>query len=335
MILTNYLPWIISGSVLLVLIIVIILICTRKKYNFNSIPDMSGKTVVVTGSTSGIGYETAKELAKRNAYVILASRNEKKGADTIAKIKEEYPNALVEFIKLDTSSLESVKNFKDEICKRNILIDSLVLNAGIYKVPKRELSIDGNERQLATNYLGHFALVSHLLPYVKNEDSSSIVSVSSLSHSWSKLNLEDLNLTNSYKPTKAYAQSKLALLMFSYELQRRLENKGLNIRSIAVHPGISKTGIVRFGDRGTKFSQKLWSLGFSIVGQSQKKGALPTIYAVCESDAQAGKYYGPDMLFGSKGYPKLVHSSKYSKRIKEASILWEKSEELTNLKFDI
>ena len=125
---------------------------------------MDGKVIVITGSTSGIGYETALELAKRDAHIILASRNPKKGEDTITKIKSEYPNAKVEFIKLDTSSLESVRNFKDEFDKTQLKIDALVLNAGICKVPTRELSVDGYERQFATNYLGHFALTSYLMP---------------------------------------------------------------------------------------------------------------------------------------------------------------------------
>ena len=321
-------------SIILVVILLTVLILCRKKFNFKDIPDQSGKIIIVTGSTSGIGYETAKELAKKNAHVILAARNPKKAQTAIENIKKEYEKASLEFMQLDTSSLESVKEFAKNFAQSNRQIDALVLNAGIYKVPKREVSVDGNERQLATNYLGHFVLTGLLLPFIKNSEESRIVSVSSLSHSWTKIDQEDLNLEKSYKPTKAYAQSKLALLMFSYELARKLNEKDLKIKSIAVHPGIAVTGITRFGDTSKKLTQKIWNLGFMIVGQSQKKGSLPTLYGVTSNEVISGAYYGPDMLFGSKGYPVKVSSSRYSKNINEAKKLWEKTEKITGFKYD-
>lgn len=193
-----------------------------KIWNVDTIPSQSGKTIIITGATSGIGYEAALALAKADATVVLASRNEAKGNMTLEKIRAMCPSAKVSFMRLDTSSQTSVKNFCNEWRKTGKAIDCLILNAGISNVPTREETIDGFERQLATNYLGHFTMTALLLPYMNRNADARIIPVSSLAHKRTHLRFDDLQLKSHYNPMTAYNHSKLTVLTFALELSRRL-----------------------------------------------------------------------------------------------------------------
>lgn len=300
-----------------------------------NIPSQSGKTAIVTGATSGLGYETALALAKADAQVILAARNEEKAGNTISHILKEYPQAKLRFMQIDTSSLSSVRSFAEQWRSENKKIDMLILNAGISNVPAREVTADGFERQLATNYLGHFALTGLLLPYVKQEKDSRIVLVSSLSHKRTQLHFDDLQLEKAYNPMVAYSQSKLAVLTFAFELAERMKESGSPISVIPAHPGVAATGITRGGDRVKPIIQKITKRMFGLVGQTAAEGALPIIYAAASPDAQSGVFYGPDGRGERKGSPAPASFAPYAADRKIAGRLWTASEKLTGVHYEI
>lgn len=300
-----------------------------------NIPSQKGRTAIVTGATSGLGYETALALAKADAQVILAARNEKKASNTISDILNEYPQAKLKYMQIDTSSLSSVRSFAEQWRRENKGIDMLILNAGISNVPAREVTEDGFERQFATNYLGHFALTGLLLPYVKQEKGSRIVFVSSLSHKRTQLNFDDLQLEKAYNPMVAYSQSKLALLTFALELSKRMNESGSPVSVIPVHPGVAATGITRGGDRIKPIIQKITKRMFGLVGQSAAEGALPSIFAAASPDAQNGVFYGPDGRGERKGNPAPAIVAPYADDREIAGRLWTASEKLTGVHYEI
>jgi NAD(P)-dependent dehydrogenase (short-subunit alcohol dehydrogenase family) len=288
------------------------------------IPDQSGKVAIVTGANSGIGYDTARELAKKNATVIMACRNTEKGEAAARLIINDYPQAMVIVKQLDLSDLESVRRFAENFRAGYDHLDMLINNAGVMAIPYGKTA-DGFERQFGTNHLGHFALTGLLLDPLLNTGNSRVVTVSSTGHRAGRINFEDLNCEESYSKWIAYAQSKLANLLFAYELQRRLDAVGSTAISVAAHPGYTATNL----QSGTFF--KFLN---PIFGQEQEMGALPTLYAATSPDVNGGDYIGPDGFMEQRGYPKKVRSNGSSHNEANARKLWQVSEEMTGVRFD-
>jgi NAD(P)-dependent dehydrogenase (short-subunit alcohol dehydrogenase family) len=281
------------------------------------IPDQSGRTVIVTGANSGLGENAARELAAHGATVILACRNTDKGKAAAARMRGD-----VRVHKLDLANLQSVRSFAGHSGP----VDVLINNAGVMATPHRTTA-DGFELQFGTNFLGHFALTGLLLPKVGDR----VVTLSSQAHRIGRIDLADLNWTRRrYRRWAAYGQSKLADLMFAFELQRRLANTGSPVRSVAAHPGYAATELQSHTDT---FQDRVMGWLNPVIAQSGAMGALPELYAATMPDVVGGAYYGPDRLHEMRGHPKRVGSSAASRDQAMAVQLWAKAESLTGVRF--
>ena len=301
-----------------------------QKWTAADVPDQSGRIAIVTGANSGLGYDTAAILADKGAHVVLAVRNLDKGKEAVDRIKAASPNAVVALQQLDLSSLDSVRKAADELGAAHPRIDLLINNAGVMYVPTREITKDGFEMQFGTNHLGHFALTGLLLDNMLSVDGSRVVTVSSVGHRLlARIHFDDPHLQRKYNRVEAYGQSKLANLMFTYDLQRRLKRKGVPTVALAAHPGFSDTELMRYlPDFIPNF---VWKIGT----QPADKGALPTLRAATDPGAQGGQYYGPDGLGEVKGSPKVVASSAQSRNEELQRRLWTMSEELTGVTYPV
>lgn len=299
------------------------------------IPAQAGRVAVVTGASSGIGYETALALAGAGARVVLAVRDPAKGAHTAETIATAHPGADLAVRVLDTARLASVRGFAEASRTDGAPIDLLILNAGIAAVPRREESPDGFERQLATNYLGHFALAGLLLPILRPSPGTRIVAVASLAHRSGEIRFDDPHWREGYGPQKAYRQTKLAMLMFALELERRLRAAGRSERALAAHPGLALTDVFRRGDRAGAFQRAAGRVLFSLVGQSAARGALPILYAATAAAARGGGYYGPDGIREARGDPKPARIFPPAADRAAAARLWAMSEAMTGVRFDL
>ncbi|WP_342150099.1 oxidoreductase [Methylorubrum sp. SB2] len=297
------------------------------------IPPQAGRVALVTGASSGIGYETALALAGAGARVVLAVRDPAKGARTAEAITEVHPRADLTVREIDTARLASVRACAETLRKEGESLDLLILNAGIAAVPTREESEDGFERQLATNYLGHFALTGLLLPMLCPSPDTRIVTVASLAHRSGKIRFDDPHWRAGYGPQKAYRQTKLAMLMFALELERRLRRAGRPERALAAHPGLALTDVFRRGDRAEAFQQAVGRFLFALVGQAASRGALPTLYAATAPEARGGGYYGPDGLREARGAPKPARIFPHASDEADAARLWAMSEAMTGVRF--
>jgi NAD(P)-dependent dehydrogenase (short-subunit alcohol dehydrogenase family) len=298
---------------------------SKQKWDSGDIPDQKGRVVIVTGSSSGIGYETARVLANKNATVVIAVRNLQKGNAALDKIKAGYQNADVRVIELDLADLESIRNFAAEFKSNFSRLDLLINNGGVM-MPPYSKTADGFELQFGTNHLGHFALTGLLLDLIEKTHDSRIVNVSSGSHTYGELDFDDLNWENrSYKKMKAYGDSKIANLYFTFELQRRFENRNMNIIASAAHPGWTATELQRHVG--------IFDFLNRFLAQGIEMGALPTLYAAIALDVKGGDYYGPSGWREMKGYPKKVESNELSHSREIAAKLWDLSEKLTGIKF--
>ena len=298
---------------------------SKQKWDTEKIPDQKGKVVIVTGSSSGIGFEAARVLASKNATVIIAVRNPEKGNSTVNKIRGQYKNADVHFMELDLADLDSVRLFAKAFKEKYNKLDVLINNAGVM-IPPYSKTKDGFELQFGTNHLGHFALTGLLIELLKNTNGSRIVNVASAAHKYGNLNFTDLNWEKrKYKAWRAYGDSKISNLYFTYELQRRLADTKSNVKVTAAHPGWTATDLQRhsklFVFMNGFFAMKIW------------QGALPTLRAAIDETAQSGDYFGPDGWQEWRGYPQKVESNKLSHDKKIATKLWEVSEQLTGIKF--
>jgi NAD(P)-dependent dehydrogenase (short-subunit alcohol dehydrogenase family) len=299
----------------------------QKKWDSSNISDQQDRVAIVTGSSSGIGYETARVLANKKATVIIAVRNLKKGNSAANRIREEYKNADVKVMELDLASLESVRNFADDFKKKYSRLDLLINNAGVM-MPPYSKTADGFELQLGTNHLGHFALTGLLIDVIKDTENSRIVTVSSGAHQYGQLDFDDLNWEKrKYKPMKTYGDSKIANLYFTYQLDRKLKEKNHTTLAAASHPGWTATELQRHSG--------LFSFLNRFFAQDIAMGALPTLYAAVEPDVKSGDYFGPSGFKEMKGYPKKVESNELSHNKDIAKRLWEVSEELTGVKFNL
>ncbi len=297
------------------------------------IPDLSGRYAVVTG-TGGLGYETALELARHGAEIVLAGRNPAKGAQSVAKIRAAAPGAKIVFAELDLADLKSVAAFAARMTAQGRALDLLVNNAGVMAFPTRRVTVDGFETQFATNHLGHFALTARLLPLLRGAAHPRVVTVSSLMHRIGKIRFRDLQAQRRYAPNRAYGQSKLANLLFALELQRRSDAKGWNILSDAAHPGGSMTDLVPNG-RGysSGLMGRIERRLMNLIAQSPADGALPQLFAATSPEAKPAAYYGPQNFFGVSGPPGLAKISRRARDPKVAARLWDVSEKLTGVTF--
>ena len=296
------------------------------KWTLENIPDQRGKIVIVTGANSGIGYEAARALARKGANVIMACRSLEKGEAAMAQIRRENLQGEAILRQLDLADLSSVRNFADEFLEEYKQLNILINNAGVMAIPYRKTK-DGFEMQFGTNHLGHFALTGLLFELLKNTPNSRVVTVSSYAHIVGKINFDDLNSEKSYQKWLAYGQSKLANLLFAYELQRRSAKNGDNPISIAVHPGYAATNLQN--------SSSFFSFTNNFMAQSQEMGALPTLYAATNPEIEGGEFIGPDGFLAQRGYPHKARSSARSYDPETAQRLWQVSEKLTGVRFDV
>ncbi|UMY64347.1 MULTISPECIES: oxidoreductase [unclassified Flavobacterium] len=291
-----------------------------------------GKTILITGANSGIGFEATKVLSKKGAHIIMTSRNLQKGNEALEAIKKGSPNAKLDLMQLDLADFHSIKKFSDEFHSKYSKLDVLVNNAGVMNPPKREVTKQNFEVQFGTNHLGHFLLTGLLLDTLKNTPNSRISVQSSIVHKTESMkpdiHFDDLNFEKSYNRDQAYAQSKLANLLFAYELDRRLKTHNIKMIVTAAHPGYTKTNLQ--ANSGFMIAVVL----NNILAQNVKIGALPILRAATEENLKGGEYFGPTKTMEMRGFPELVKSSDKSYDKDLAKRLWDVSEKLTGIKYE-
>jgi len=308
----------------------------KTPWTASDIPSQQGRRVLITGANSGIGFHTALELARHGAELILPARSEAKAKDAVERIRAEVPNAKVHTDILDLADQSSIRAFAARTIQRfpSQSLDLLINNAGVMAIPTREVTVDGFERQFATNFLGPFALTALLLPSIKPQPGSRIVAISSNAGKYGKIAFDNLQSERRYRPMfGAYTQSKLADLIFAVELQRRLTAAHSPILSVAAHPGYAVTNLHDSGP-GTKTSPMKVLLNLlHPLSQDAHHGALPTLFAAVSPAAQPGGYYGPDGFLETKGDPTAATIVAAAKDQAVAARLWEQSERLTGVTF--
>jgi len=297
------------------------------KWTFDSIPDQSGRRVVVTGSNTGIGFEAARQLALKGAEVVICSRSVDKGREAMERIRQEAPQARVCLEQLDLGDLDKVKDFAARVKQGGEKLDLLILNAGVM-VPPEGKTVQGFETQFGVNHLGHFALTAHLLPLLQSTEGSRVVVLSSTAATRGKMDFEDLHFQKrGYHAWAAYGQSKLANQLFTRELQRRLDAAGSKVLVTAAHPGWTATDLQRTS--GT------FRLLNPIFAMKPPQGALPTLRAATDPAARGADYFGPGGIMQVRGYPQRVDMVKLAMNDADARRLWEVSEELTGVEFGL
>ena len=306
-------------------------------FTTDDIPDQTGQLAVITGANSGTGYETALELARKGADVVIASRNADKGHQAIQRIRRAVPTAKCTFEALDLADQASVAAFADRLLAQGRPIDVLVNNAGVMALPTREETVDGFERQLATNYLGHFALTARLLPLLKAGEAR-VVSLSSIAHRRGRIAFDDLNAGHGYSAWPVYAQSKLAMLMFALELDRRSRANGWGLTSIAAHPGVARTGLVAAGPLGRRpFARLVMSVLFPpiapLFSNSAAGGALPILMAATDPAVPGGAYVGVTRMREMKGPPGVAKAEPKALDAAAAARLWDVTEAMLDVRF--
>ena len=299
------------------------------------IPRQTGRLTAITGATGGLGLETALALAGAGADVVLTGRNAQKGQAALGAIRAQYPAASVRYAHLDLASLASVRQFAEQFAGEHATLDLLINNAGVMTPPQRQTTTDGFELQFGTNYLGHFALTERLLPLLRAGRKRRVVNLRSIAHkSGAAIHFDDLQWQRSYRPWAAYAQSKLAMLMFALELQRRSDANGRGLLSNATHPGYARTDPIANGPGADTLLQMLNRLTFEpLASQSAADGALPMLFAATEPDAKPAGYYGPTGLFELKGPPGEAQIARHAQDKTVAARLWEVSEALTHARW--
>jgi NAD(P)-dependent dehydrogenase (short-subunit alcohol dehydrogenase family) len=304
------------------------------RWSAADIPDLTGRVAVVTGANSGLGWQTALELARHGAAVTMACRDEGRGTQAVDRLRAEVPGADVALRLLDLSALDSVRTFAEELVAAHAAIDILVNNAGVMAVPHRQ-TVDGFEAQFATNHLGHFALTGRLLPALLAHPSSRVVTVSSAVAVVGRIDFDDLQSTRRYLRWEAYAQSKLANQLFAYELARRAEAAGASLLSLAAHPGYADTNLQTAAPTmaGHRVRAEIMRVGNRLFAQSDADGALPQLYAATAPDVGNGEYFGPDRMFGQRGHPTRVGAPHQARSRETARRLWAVSEALTGVEY--
>jgi len=300
-----------------------------EKWTVDHIPDLSGKVVIITGANSGLGFESAKVLAQKGANVVLACRNLHKAQKARNLIQEAVPDALIEIILIDLGDLSSIRKFTEKFMGRYQRLDILINNAGLM-TGQYQKTKDGFEKHLGTNHLGHFALTGLLFDYHHKTQNSRIVTVSSLTHGLAKMDFTNLLYEGGvgYKPMAAYGRLKLANMLFTFELQRRLTRIGSSTIAVAAHPGISTTNMAPY----IHFSKIVLPVAKKVL-QNPRKGAYSGLRAATDPFAQGDTYFGPRGFMGISGAPVIVNPSSSSRNEDHARKLWEVSERLSGVCF--
>jgi NAD(P)-dependent dehydrogenase (short-subunit alcohol dehydrogenase family) len=296
------------------------------RWTADDIPAQGGRVVVVTGANSGIGYETTRALAAHGATVIMAVRDEAKGAAARNEIRDEHPAAQLELRHLDLADLTSVRAFAATVSRADVLIN----NAGVM-MPPRTLTAQGYELQFGVNHLGHFALTAMLFDVLAKSEDPRVVTVTSISHKRGRIHLDDLHGEHKYSRSGYYAQSKLANVVFGLELNRRLRASGSAMRSVLAHPGVAATNLQSTGPTG--LAKIAFQLGNRLMAQDAAMGALPILYAATNPEVEGGQLIGPDARNEAKGYPTVVEPLDAARDRELARRLWELSEELIGERF--
>jgi NAD(P)-dependent dehydrogenase (short-subunit alcohol dehydrogenase family) len=307
-----------------------------REWTRDHIPDLTGHHMLVTGANSGIGFEAARLLAERGAHVTLACRSVQRGQDALARLRAQVRNGHAELLELDLSDLADVRAATDRWRSDHDRLDVLVNNAGVMAPPLRRTS-DGFELQFGVNHLGHFALTGALLDVLLATNRARVVTVSSGAHRMGTVPFDDLNwMHRRYRPFQAYAQSKLANLLFTFELQRRSAAAGLALDALAAHPGYAATELQSRGPqmRGAALTERLSGLANRVFAQDAAHGALPTVAAAALPDAQGADYWGPDGRLSMRGLPVRESVSSSATDLNAAAKLWDRSEQLTGVTFD-
>ncbi len=305
---------------------------TQAHWHTDQVPDLTGRTFVVTGSNSGLGLATARHLAGHGASVVMAVRDEAKGRRAATEIRAAHPGAQLEVRRLDLADLDSVRSFAAGLHERGADIDGLINNAGVMG-PPRSLSPQGNETQFASNHLGHFALTGLVLDQLRGGTDPRVVTVTSMLHRGARIDFDDLTGEHSYAAMTAYGQSKLANLLFALELDRRLRAAGSPVRSLAAHPGYTATNLQTTGPTG--LARLAGGLANRLVAQDVDKGVLPQLYAATAPGVEGGQFFGPDGWREMRGDPTLVTPDPAALDLTVADRLWQVSEELTGVHFDL
>ena len=300
------------------------------------IPDQTGRTVLVTGGNSGLGFHTCRLLAAKGARVFLASRSSQRGDQAGSQILQSTPNAQLEVISLDLADLESVRHCAENLRNELDRLDILVNNAGVMAIPRQETG-HGFERQFGVNHLGHFALTGGLMPLLLETPASRIVNVSSMAHRSGSLNFDDLHGRRKYSRFGAYAQSKLANLLFTLELQRRMETVAAPTICLSAHPGWASTNLQSAApnERASTFELLLMRTLNALFAQSAEQGALPQLYAATSPAVQGGDFVGPDGWMQMRGYPQKHRAKETAYDREAARELWRLSVEMTGEPFDL
>ncbi|MGD0678626.1 MAG: oxidoreductase [Polyangiaceae bacterium] len=294
-----------------------------KDWNAKRIGDLRGKTAIVTGANSGIGFHTGLELGRAGALVVVACRDPKRGEDAINRLRSAAPGASFRLEALDLADLASVRSFATRFLAAGEPLDILVNNAGVMAIPERQLTAEGFERQFGTNHLGHFALTGLLLPALRRSRAPRAVTVSSAVAYWGRIEFGNLQSERSYSPARAYASSKLANLLFMLELGRRASW----LTSVAAHPGATHSNLQQHTGLGVK-------LVMAVIAQQADRGALPSLYAAV-GDVATGEFYGPALIFHMQGSPVEVRLPKRALNLESARNLWDASERLTGVRYEL
>jgi NAD(P)-dependent dehydrogenase (short-subunit alcohol dehydrogenase family) len=302
------------------------------KWTAQDMPDQDGRIAVVTGANSGLGLETARELARHGAQVVLACRNTDKGEQAAQTIRADVSDAQVDVRALDLGSLDSVRSFAEGLRSEHASLDLLINNAGVMAPPRRTTA-DGFELQFGTNHLGHFALTGLLMGILEKGADTRVVTLSSGAHRIGKIDFDDLQREHRYSRWRAYGQSKLSNLMFALELDRRLRAAGSSVLSVAAHPGYAATNLQTAA--APLMDRLIMKVGNFVIAQSAAMGALPTLYAATKPDLEGGMFIGPDGMGEQRGYPRPVAPSQAATNEDVAARLWEVSEELTGVRFEL
>ncbi len=295
-------------------------------------PDLKGRVAIVTGASSGIGEAAAFSLAAKGASVILAVRNQAKGEATLARLRASQPSADVKISIVDMADLASIRSFSARTLDAQPQIDILLNNAGLGMQPARAVTVDGFERQFATNHLGQFALTGLLLPGLLRAPSARVVAISSIAHRRGAIDFDDLQGASRYGGLKAYGQSKLANLLFAFELDRRSEAAGFSLVSVAAHPGVSNTGFMAAVGLPKPITM-LTNVAMRVIAQGADRGSLPGLYAATMPNVQGGQYFGPNGAGELRGSPVPAAISVQARDEAVALRLWSESERLTGVTY--
>ncbi|MGX1541603.1 oxidoreductase [Streptomyces adustus] len=301
-------------------------------WSAHDMPDLSGRTAVVTGANSGLGYVTARELARHGSRVVVACRSEPRGRAAVDRIGAEVPGAEVEFARLDLGDLASVREFAAHFPHERL--DLLVNNAGVMALPYGTTA-DGFETQFGVNHLGHFALTGLLLPALLAAPGARVVTVSSMMHALANIDIDDLNSERKYRRWIAYARSKTANLLFTHELARRLAAAGSDTVAAAAHPGYAATNLQTAGPRaeGRRGAERLMELGNRIVAQPAEMGALPSLYAATAPGVRPDSFTGPSFAMW-RGTPAPSRRTPWTRDDRASERLWDASEALTGVTYE-